>query len=222
METYNMQHSGAEIDACVDDVSAAKGSSASLAAAMTAEATARASGDSALGTLEAADRAALADLIDSGAKNRANPISAEGYSGQGNYPIERAKVTFTLNANGTITTSTDPGVPSSATTTLKIPVTLKAGETYMISGCPAGGSDSTYRIDIRLAGTSTVKAYDYGSGATFTAEQTDYDLCIRYPSQKNAAETFSPMICPSAAYAISSAFVPYVPSNAELWAMIQS
>ena len=34
METYNLQHSGAEIDACIDDVDAAKGTSASLAAAL--------------------------------------------------------------------------------------------------------------------------------------------------------------------------------------------
>lgn len=213
-----MQHSGAEIDACVDDVSAAKGTSASLAAAMTAESTARASGDSALGTLEAADRAALADLIDSGAKNLANPLSAEGYGSQGTFPITAGGVTFTLNTGGTITTSNT----ATATTTLKIPVKLKIGKTYTISGCPASGASNTYRIDIRLKGTTTVKAYDYGEGGSFTAEQEDYDLCIRYQNGQTAAQTFSPMICASAAYAISSAFVPYVPDNAALWAMIQA
>lgn len=196
-----------QIDAILDDVVSAKGTSASLTAAM-----------SSVTAGQAADRTALVDIINSGAKNRANPLAAEGYSGQTTFPMERGGVKYTLNANGTITTSQS----STATTTLKIPVTLKIGETYTISGCPAGGSDQTYRLDLRKAGTSTVVANEYGSGATITPDQTNYDLCIRYPSGKPAAETFSPMICASAAYAITPDFVQYVPSNADLWAMIQA
>lgn len=161
----------------------------------------------------------LADVIDSGAKNGANPYAALGYSGQGSsYPITNGGVKFTLNANGTITTSET----SNATTTLKIPVKLISGETYVISGCPSGGTASSYRIDIRLAGTTTVKASDYGNGDTFTAEQENYDLCIRYYNGQAAAETFSPMICLKSAWDITKKFVQYSPTNAELYAMIHA
>ena len=196
-----------EIDAILDDVESAKGTSASLTAAM-ASVTAG----------QTADRAALIDIINSGAKNKANPLSAEGYGSQGTFPITMGGVTYTLNSDGTITASNT----ATTTTTLKIPVKLKTGEKYTISGCPAGGTATSYRIDIRLKGTTTVKANDYGEGAEFTAEQEDYDLCIRYQNGQEAAQVFSPMVCTSAAYAITPAFVPYVPSNAELYAMIQS
>lgn len=174
--------------------------------------------NSILSGLEEKDRAALAEIIDNGAKNIANPLSAEGYSSQGTFPITMGGVTFTLNADGTITTSNT----ATTTTTMKIPVKLKTGKSYTISGCPSGGTSTSYRIDIRLKGTTTVKAYDYGEGAEFIAEQEDYDLCIRYQNGQEAAQTFSPMVCSSAAYAISPAFVPYVPSNAELYTMIQA
>ena len=157
-------------------------------------------------------------MIDSGAKNIANPYSAQGYNSQSNFPITTGGITYTLNADGTITTSN----AATATTTLKIPVKLKVGVTYVISGCPSGGTSTSYRIDIRLKGTTSVKAYDYGDGAEFTATQTDYDLCIRYQNGQAAAETFSPMLCLKSVWDISSAFVRYSPSNAELYEMIRA
>ena len=63
-EVY-LNHSGAEIDACIDDVDAAKGTSASLAAAMTAESTARADADAALQTA-VDDKASVSDIFGTG------------------------------------------------------------------------------------------------------------------------------------------------------------
>lgn len=45
---------------------------------------------------------------------------------------------------------------------------LKTGETYILSGCPSGGSDSTYRLQIfNFNGLNS--AFDTGNGATFVA-----------------------------------------------------
>ena len=47
---------------------------------------------------------------------------------------------------------------------------------YRISGCPSGGSDSTYsiNIDITTNGGNNNLARDYGQGATFTISGDDY------------------------------------------------
>ena len=42
-------------------------------------------------------------------------------------------------------------------------VTLVSGESYIVSGCPSGGSSSTYRLDIYGTGLPAVP--DYGSGS---------------------------------------------------------
>ena len=162
---------------------------------------------------------ALVDVVDSGAKNLADPYAACGYSGQGSqYPIETGGVKYTLNQDGTITATQQ----ASATTTLKIPVTLVVGETYHISGCPAGGASNTYRVDLRKKLTTTVVAYDYGTGTDFTPDQTDYDLCIRYQNQYTAAQTYAPMICKKSLWTISPAFTQYAPTNAQLYALYRS
>lgn len=163
--------------------------------------------------------AVLPHLIDTGAKNIADPYAACGYSGQGaSYPITNGNVKYTLNADGTISATQT----ASATTTLKIPVTLIVGTQYMITGCPAGGTSTTYRLDIRKAGTNTVVAYDYGSGTDFTPDQAAYDLCIRYQNTYTAAQTFSPMICKKSLYDISPIFIPYSPTNAQLYTLYRS
>lgn len=163
--------------------------------------------------------AVLPHLIDTGAKNLADPYAACGYSGQGaQYPIEVGSVKYTLNSDGTISATQQ----ASATTTLKIPVTLVVGETYHISGCPAGGASNTYRIDLRKQGTTTVVAHDYGTGTDFTPDQTDYDLCIRYQNQYTAAQTYAPMICKKSLWTISPAFTQYAPTNAQLYALYRS
>ena len=172
----------------------------------------------ALSALEAADRAALAAVIDSGTKNLVNTLDAQNYNYQGTFPAVIAGVTYTRNADGSISATGS----TSATRVFKVPVSLENGKVYTISGCPSGGSDSGYRVDIRKAGTVDVVAIDYGEGASFTASQAAYDLCIRYPSGAAPAETFKLMVCVKAAWDISQNYVPYVPDNAALWAMIQA
>lgn len=72
-------------------------------------------------------------------------------------------VTFTVNSDGTIATS---GTATAYTTFYianRIP--FKGGVTYELSGCPSGGSETTYRMS--LAGLYTK---DYGTGGIFIPE----------------------------------------------------
>lgn len=89
--------------------------------------------------------------------------------------VSQLGVTFTVNSDGTIATSgTSTNLTSFAmsdrqTSTLK----LRAG-TYIVSGCPQGGSESTYRIAISITnkdGVGERVASDFGNGAIFTLKE---------------------------------------------------
>lgn len=168
------------------------------------------------------DTAALIELIDTGAKNLLNPEDAVGYVGQSGYPISKSGVTYTLDANSETITLSDT---ATSVSTLRIPITLKAG-TYHVSGIPSGGSDSSYRADLRTAGGNTfiTSDYDYGAGFEFTlSETTAIDYCIRVASgysPQNVA--VKPMICTKAAWDISHTYQPYRPSYNELYARIKA
>lgn len=80
-------------------------------------------------------------------------------------------VTFTDNGDGTVTvngTATDnTGFYCSANTS-KCAVNFPAGSSYRLGGCPAGGSQSSYRINFALKNSAdsswTYDAFDVGNG----------------------------------------------------------
>lgn len=165
---------------------------------------------------------ALAEIVDSGAKNLLNPASAVDYVGQSSYPITKSGITYTLDTNSeTIALSNT----ASGVSTLRIPITLSAG-TYHVSGIPSGGSDSSYRADLRNAGGNTfiTSDFDYGSGFTFTlAETTAIDYCIRVASGYSPQNVVvSPMICLKSLWDISTKFVKYRPNYDEIIARIEA
>jgi hypothetical protein len=97
---------------------------------------------------------------------------------------------------------------------------LPAG-TYRLSGCPAGGSTSTYRA----AMTSIQGAVDTGNGATFTLSEPIYGayrILISGNCDFTTPAVFKPMVCPQDAYDISDKFVPYCPTLADLYALVKS
>jgi hypothetical protein len=78
-------------------------------------------------------------------------------------------ITFTVNTDGTIVAN------GTATATGWIALSKFVGESgrnYILSGCPAGGSSSTYNIRINP------DVYDYGDGAEFTADGEAHALSI--------------------------------------------
>lgn len=119
-------------------------------------------------------------------------------------------ITFDVADDGTITVNTESG-GATANENVNISFTLKKG-TYKLTGCPSGGSNTTYRLYV-AAGSNY---FDYGDGVIFTlASDTTVTL---YCSVLSGAVittpiTFKPMITvPS----YNGDYVPYAKSNREL------
>ena len=141
-------------------------------------------------------------------------------------------VTFTDVGDGTITAS---GTASDANDGLfhchpRTPTGLSVltipNGVYRISGCPVGGSPSTYRIHAltTIGGSASTLADDYGSGATFRASGDDSSTTsttieIRLDVIKKYAITdtitFKPML-ELISLDDPKAFAPYSETNNQL------
>lgn len=156
--------------------------------------------------LQDEDRAALVELVNGGAKNR-------------------WKITIpTLPTGFTATVDTDGGLILNGTTgssalTFATSTQFYAGETVVLSGCPAGGSDDSYRLDI-LRGANT--NYCYGDPVIASAfTSTTYPVRIRIAANYTCDNLkFYPMVCTIAAWKISQSYQPYRPSWQEMYDMI--
>lgn len=117
-------------------------------------------------------------------------------------------VTFTVNADGTISAHTS-GQTLTQNAQLVQNVTLPSG-IYKQTGCPSGGSDSTYRI-------GGFDGNDYGNGRLITSAGTTRQLYFTVFSGMNIPANnpivFKPMIT-VASY--DGDYVPYAKSNKEL------
>lgn len=100
-------------------------------------------------------------------------------------------VTFTVNSEGVVTTS---GTFSENTNfALTTSFLLKAG-TYILNGCPSGGSYSKYVVRIENAGAQRL-ALDMGNGEQFTLAADTLVWCRIYIySQDGIGKTFKPMV----------------------------
>lgn len=173
-------------------------------------------------TAEAADRAALVELIDGAAKNRL-PFSDlaviksmnTGGTWNGNVYTWNG-VSFTINDDFSVTAD-GTATGGNAVLVLSRPggYTMPEGN-WILSGCPAGGSASTYNIAI--AGTTS----DTGTTGSFTS--CSKVLVRIYVISGTTVDnlTFNPMVCSKAAWDISQAYQPYRPNYAELYAMVQA
>ncbi|MBO7212270.1 MAG: hypothetical protein J6V44_14890 [Methanobrevibacter sp.] len=155
----------------------------------------------------AEDRAALIGQVDSGAKNLLKNTNSVG-----SRTIQTLE--FTTDSHGCVTISS--GTASGGNADLHInsnaEANLVVGQTYILTGCPSGGSLSGYRLNISSKGSDT------GEGLEFTYDGSQIDVYIRVSSgyQLANAVTFKPMICTVADWAISQKFVPYRPSWQEM------
>jgi hypothetical protein len=130
-------------------------------------------------------------------------------------------VTFTINADGSISTS---GTASSNVTSAWIQKDyVVPNDPVILSGCPAGGADNTYRIDI-LDGvpTGSIVAFDYGNGAVIKSSMFTNGIGIiriRIEKGQNVdGLVFRPMVRPASI--TDDTYVPYAPTNRELYEMI--
>lgn len=116
----------------------------------------------------------------------------------------------TVNSDGTVIVDT-----ADAELTANLSKTIGSfsgvsGEKYILSGCPSGGSSSTWRIT--LSGV----AYDYGDGFEFTADGQAHSVIVWVKSGQTISDlVFKPMI--RSASITDSTFVPYAPTNRELY-----
>ena len=144
-------------------------------------------------------------LVDAGAKNILyKSIPTYTYGG----------ITLTANADGSITVNGT----STELVEFKIgTVHLNVGN-YHLSGCYGTGSSSTYAL--RIYGSQLIS--DYGNGVDFSVQtETDRDVYIVIATNITFTNAvFKPMVCTAEDYAISTEFVPYAPSNRELYEAI--
>lgn len=145
----------------------------------------------------------LIELVDSGAKNLLNLNGltlglADGFTGQ-------------INSDDSVTLS---GTTAS-TASCRIQLGTMTGR-YVLSGCPSGGGDSTYRLDIRDSSYNVVTgSLDTGNGSDeFTLPSGSY-LYFRFAAGTYNNVKFYPMLCTKAAWDVSQKYVPYRPTYEE-------
>lgn len=124
-------------------------------------------------------------------------------------------VTYTNNSDGTFTLVS--GTASHNPTLLVLgAVNVKAG-TYKLTGCPASGSDTTYRLDVRLGGT--VIGGEYGNGVTLDiSSDSTVSICIRLQQNYTVNNLlFRPMFRQIG----DDTFVPYALPNTTITPALQ-
>ena len=144
--------------------------------------------------------------INTGSKNKLNlSLTTQTVNG----------VTFTVNDDQTISVN---GTPTTSFGTTIVTVSGLLGE-YTLTGCPSGGSGSTYRL--YRAGASASES-DIGNGYTYTFEPQNSHAIRIYLYTGNTFNnlTFKPML--RAAEIKSTTFEPYAPTNRELYETSQS
>lgn len=166
--------------------------------------------------LEAADRAALIKLVNSGSKNKLKNSAATQTVGE---------VVYTVYSDGTVSAYT------TATTTVSRTLTITSTDDncYVNTGdLITGNPDTTLDIAIQYGIGSS------GNIANYIPSEEYHVIAVsgyvRYclisirsgvSIPQSSPLIFRPMICTAEDYAISTAYVPYRPSWQEMYEMIQ-
>jgi hypothetical protein len=165
-------------------------------------------------------KSALVELVDGGAKNRLPfndlaVIKTKNTDGTWNDNAYTWNgITFTINSDFSVSAD---GTATGGNAVLVLSRTggfsIEEGS-WILSGCPEGGSGTTYNITI--AGTAS----DTGNTAEFTAATSK--LVRLYIVSGTTADglIFKPMVCSKAEWDISQAYQPYRPSYQELYERI--
>ena len=122
-------------------------------------------------------------------------------------------ITLTVNSDGSI--SVNGTAPSLIAFIIASPITLDNAKSYIMSGCPSGGSNSTYRVDFGVQAIS-----DYGSGIMFKGTQYsnaapyNYFRIVIFADAVLNNLTFYPMV--RLATDTDPTYQPYAMTNREL------
>lgn len=181
----------------------------------------------------------IQNMIDAGAKNflpydlaamKAGNASA-GYTWSGNVCTisdgSTLNIVITVGDDGVITATGSKPATSSGLNFRIVPAAnafdLPLGD-YVLSGCPSGGSSSTYQLRA-LINSSSVFAQDTGNAGEFTTTSKTIErveIAFGTSSISTINLTFRPMICPKAYWAISHEYRQFMPSNYQLYDMIKA
>ena len=194
-----LEHTAEEIDGTIDEVSEARGDYDSL--------------NERLEDLDADDRAALAEIIDGGAKNVLD-FSEIGTNNSHGATFSSGGVSWTLNADGTVTATRTEASATDSSCNLRISTgSLYVDDYctggYVLSGCPEGGGEDTYSL--RALRGDTYRVTDTGDGILLPAKGESADIYINmlFDKEFDGTITFKPMICSQAAWNISKAYQPH-------------
>lgn len=162
--------------------------------------------------LEAEDRAALVELVNSGAKNLFQ-ISANAYQ------TDLNGLTATFNADGSVTVT---GTMTDTTKNAVIYISPSRTMDYRkYQGCVlSGGISANERIILQNSESPYNSiAISQGTGVEITTTIPPLTTIYISITKRSTAVnyTFKPMICTKAAWDISRAYQPYRPSYQELY-----
>lgn len=163
-------------------------------------------------TLDTKQTLALVHLINESGKNHVKP-TANSTTING--------ITWTVNTDGTISAS-GTATANSYITVQVLPADSVFDGNYFLSGCPAGGSNSTYALYV-ARGSYT--KYDYGNGVVLSSSTDGLNknlIAIVYNGQSVSDLVFQPMICKKVYWDITQKYMPYCPTLPELYALVQS
>ncbi|MCM1270145.1 MAG: hypothetical protein NC247_05900 [Ruminococcus flavefaciens] len=134
-------------------------------------------------------------------------------------------VTFTVNADGTVSVS------GTATAGVTLPigqVKVEKDRTYALSGCPAGGSSLTYRLDARYYKNGTIttigSTLDIGEGTVVTSpDDADDNRLLIYIRIGDGTDGGGQIFCPMLRYAeiTDDSYESYKPSVKERLAVLE-
>jgi hypothetical protein len=168
------------------------------------------------GTALDEDRAALVEIVDSGAKNKLINSVTDG---------QTFGISFAKNADETITVSGTASGGNAQRRIMTIPAEdVQKYNGMVLSGCPAGGSNNTYRLIFqRDSSPYTIYTSDIGEGAIIQdVPAVQCRVFIIVNDGTSIDGTFKPMLCTKAAWDISQQYVPHRPSYDELIARIEA
>lgn len=198
-EYGTMTHTYQEIDA--------------LPEALAAEETARAAADT-------AQVAKFADIMNSGAKNYVRITQYKKSETIKGLTATYDPITGVVDINGAHDGSSGGAIFELYTGAANAQFMLPAG-TYHLSGCPAGGSTSTYRVGLNGI---TPAVTDTGNGVDFTLS-APASLAPRILISKPSGQTvsfdhakFRIMVCKKTDWDLSHDFVPYCPTDFDAYA----
>lgn len=136
-----------------------------------------------------------------------NPWPAGGGKNKLNfvYPTTtRNGITLTNNGDGTYTAN---GTATATAVFEVYPSYLESGVQYVLTGCPAGGSTSTYGMDTYSTGMSVVRDYGNGSAAFTYNDGTRYVRILVFSGATVSGVVFKPMV--RLASVTDPTFAPY-------------